>query len=83
MLICWSTGPTVPILSKNKKIMLQNFGQLAFLHSTFWEKIRNKTYQTYVYNQNQEGFIFIISYKLRIFSSVFAMQNTVFKKYLP
>ena len=28
-LIRWSTGPTDPILSKNKKI-LQNFGQLAF-----------------------------------------------------
>ena len=28
-LICWSTSPTDPILSKNKKI-LQNFGQLAF-----------------------------------------------------
>ena len=28
-LICWSTGPTDPILWKNKKI-LQNFGQPAF-----------------------------------------------------
>ena len=30
-LIYWSTGPTDPILSKNKKMILQNFGQLAFL----------------------------------------------------
>ena len=29
-LICWSTGPTNSILIKSKKIMLQNFGQLAF-----------------------------------------------------
>ena len=29
-LICWSMGLTDPILSKNKKIILQNFGQLAF-----------------------------------------------------
>ena len=29
--ICWSTGPTDPILSKNKKVILQNFGQLAFI----------------------------------------------------
>ena len=34
-LICWSTGPTDPILSKNKKIILQNSGQLAFLKSIF------------------------------------------------
>ena len=30
MLICWSTGQTDPILSKNKKLILQNFCQLAF-----------------------------------------------------
>ena len=29
-LICWSMGPTNPILSKNKKITLQNFVQLAY-----------------------------------------------------
>ena len=34
-LICWSTGPTDPILSKNKKIILQNSGQLAFVKSIF------------------------------------------------
>ena len=40
-LIPWSTGPTDPILSKNKKIILQNFGQLAFLIYYFllFEKI--------------------------------------------
>ena len=30
-LISWSAGPTDPTLSKNKKIILQNFGQLAFV----------------------------------------------------
>ena len=29
-LICWSTGPTDPILIKSKKIILQTFGQLFF-----------------------------------------------------
>ena len=29
-LICWSTGTTDPILSKIKKMILQNFGQLTF-----------------------------------------------------
>ena len=29
-LLCWSTGPTDPILSRNRTIILQNFGQLAF-----------------------------------------------------
>ena len=27
---CWFTGSSDPILSKSKKIILQNFGQLAF-----------------------------------------------------
>ena len=45
-LICWSTGPTDPILSKNKKTILQNCGQLAFFKSLifcFLKKKRNKT----------------------------------------
>ena len=29
-LICWSTGPTDPILSKTIKIIWKNFGELAF-----------------------------------------------------
>ena len=29
-LICWSMGLTDPILSKKKKLISQNFGQLAF-----------------------------------------------------
>ena len=41
-LICWSTGPADPILSKNKEIILQNFGELAFLFNllffVFWNK---------------------------------------------
>ena len=28
---CWSMGPSDPNLSKSKKIILQNFGQLCFL----------------------------------------------------
>ena len=28
---CWSTDPTDPTLSKNKKLILQNVGQLFFL----------------------------------------------------
>ena len=45
-LICWSTGPTDPILSKNKKLILQNFVQLAFFKSIifcFLKKNKNKT----------------------------------------
>ena len=35
-LFCWSTSPTNPTLSKNKKVILQNAGQLAiFLKSIF------------------------------------------------
>ena len=45
-LICWYTGPTEPILNKNRKIILQNFGQPAFFQSIifyFLKKIGNKT----------------------------------------
>ena len=44
-LICWPAGPTDPILSKNKKIILQNFGQLAIIYYflLFEKRIRNKT----------------------------------------
>ena len=44
-LICWSAGSTDPILSKNIKMVLQNFDQLAFfklLFSAFWKKSNNK-----------------------------------------
>ena len=34
-LICWSTGPTVPNLSKNNEIILQNVGQLALVNLLF------------------------------------------------
>ena len=34
-LFCWSKAPTGPTLSKNKKLMLQNFGQLAFFNLLF------------------------------------------------
>ena len=66
-------GPTDPILSKNKEIILQNIKTIIF---SFLKKIRSKTQQTYINNQNQEAFIVvIINYELWVFSSVFAMQN--------
>ena len=34
-LTCWSTGPTDPTLRKNKTMIIQNFGQLAFLNLLF------------------------------------------------
>ena len=52
-LICWSTGPTVPILNKQKKItiiiILQNFGQLTFFLIycfLLFEKKKRKTNKT-------------------------------------
>ena len=46
-LSCWSTRPTDPILIKNKKGILQNFGRLAFLKSIIFcflkKNLRNKT----------------------------------------
>ena len=45
-LICWSAGPTDPILSKKQKIILQNLGYCLFLiyyFLLFEKKIRNKT----------------------------------------
>ena len=41
-LIYWSKEPTDPILSKTKKIILQNFGQLAFLIYYFLLFEKNK-----------------------------------------
>ena len=53
----------------------------CFLKTKKKRKKRNKTKQTYINNQNQEAFtVIIISYKLRGFFSVFAMQNVIFKK---
>ena len=83
-----------PILSKNKKIILQNFGQLVFLSIynflLFLKKENNQNITNLITkknNQNQEAFIvIIINYKLinKIvlcgFSSVFAMQNIIFLK---
>ena len=44
-LICWSAGPTDPILSKKQKIILQNLGCLFLIYYflLFEKKIRNKT----------------------------------------
>ena len=80
-----------PILSKNKKIILQNFGQLVFLliyyFLLFEKKKKPKTQQTSINNQNQEAFIvIIINYKLinKIvlcgFSSVLLCKISFFKK---
>ena len=63
MLNCWSTGPTDPILSKNKKIILQDFDQLAsFLIYYFLllEKNKKQNTKNLYNNQNQEAFIVII-----------------------
>ena len=83
-------GPTDPTLSKNKKIILQNFGQVAFFKSIIFcflkkkkrkKKKRNKTKQTFINNQSQEAFIFIkINYKLRIFL-LCLLCKIFFKKY--
>ena len=41
-LVCWPMDPTDPTLSKNKKIILQNFGQLAFFNLLFSAFSRKK-----------------------------------------
>ena len=81
-------GPTDPTLSKNKKIILQNFGQVAFFKSIIFcflkkkKKKRNKTKQTFINNQSQEAFISIkINYKLRIFLLCLLCKILFFKKY--
>ena len=77
-------GPMDPSLRKNKKIILQNFGLLAFFKSIIFcflkknNKRRSKTQQTYINNQNQEAFIFIIiNLKLQVF---LLCQNIIFEK---
>ena len=84
-------GPTDPTLSKNKKIILQNFGQVAFFKSIIFcflkkkkrkKKKRNKTKQTFINNQSQEAFISIkLNYKLRIFLLCLLCKILFFKKY--
>ena len=69
-LIFWSVGLIDPILSKSKKIILQNFGKLTFLnyYFVFLFLIKEIKQQTYINNQNQEAFIVIIlNYKLQVF----------------
>ena len=83
-LICWSTcptdRPTDPILSKNKKIVLQNFGQLAFFLIYYFLLFEKKKKRN-----NQEAFIFIIiNYKLQVFLKyVFPFKISFLKKYRP
>ena len=45
-LICLSTGPTDPILSKSKNIILQSFSlSIISKFSAFWQKKKKKTSQ--------------------------------------
>ena len=73
--------PGRPYLSKNEKMILQNFGQLAFLKyivSYLKKKKRKKTLETYINNQNQESnYLYYNKLKIASFSS---MQNIIFKK---
>ena len=74
--------PGRPYLSKNEKMILQNFGQLAFLKyivSYFLKKKKKKkTLETYINNQNQESnYLYYNKLKIASFSS---MQNIIFKK---
>ena len=52
---CWSTDPTDPALSKNKKVILQNVGQLVFfnlLFSDFSKKKEEIKHNKHINNQN-------------------------------
>ena len=41
-LICWSMGPTDPILNKQKKITFQTFGQLVFFDAIIFCFLKQK-----------------------------------------
>ena len=82
--------PDRPYFKQKKKNNITKFWPFGFFFYFIFcflkkkkkkRKKRNKTKQTYINNQNQEAFIvIIINYKLRVFFSVFAMQNVIFKK---
>ena len=77
-------GPTEPTLSKNKKIILQNFGQLAFFESIIFCFFRKKEikYNKHINNQNQEAFIvIIINYTFSVFLLCLLCEIIFLKKY--
>ena len=81
-----STGPTDPTLCKNKKIILQNFGQLTFSKSIIFCFLKKKDikHNKHINNQNQEIFIaIIINYTFRIFLLRLLCKRIFFKKYWP
>ena len=87
-LICWSKGPTDPILSKNKtryyKILTNWIFLIYYCFLKKEKKRRNKTWQNYINNQNEEAFIvIIINYKLRVFLLYFLRKTLFLKKYRP
>ena len=58
-LICWSTGPLAPTLNENKKIIIQNFGQLDFFKSIIFCFLKKKEvkHNKYINNENRQAFI--------------------------
>ena len=84
--VCWSTGPADPIISKNQKIVLQNFGQLTFFLSTilcFLKERKRKWHITNLYKQLKPRSIYHYYNKLQIAGGGGgggAMQNIIFKK---
>ena len=78
-------GPTDPTLSKNKKIILQNLGQLAFFKSIFfWFSLKKKQTKLnkHTNNQNQQAFILIImNYTFRVFILCLPFKIIFLKKY--
>ena len=68
MLICWSTGPTDPILNKSKKNNITKFGPTGFLLIYYFLLFEKKERKEEIKHENQEVFIvIIINYKLRVF----------------
>ena len=72
-------GPTNPTLNKNKKIILQNFGQPAFFKSIVFFILKKKEikHSELMNNQNQEAFIvIIINYLLCLLCKIIFLKNT-------
>ena len=74
--VCWSTGPGDPIISKNQKIVLQNFGQLTFFFIYYFvlfeRKKKKMTHNKLIQTTKTK--------KHLSFNILFAMQNIIFKK---
>ena len=80
--------PTDPIFNKNKKIILQNFGQLAFFKSIIFcllkKNKKQKTEETCINNLNQGALIvIIINHKLRVSLLCLLCKILFSKKYQP